>query len=69
MATVALKQNVIYCGDCKDILKQVLNESVDLTYLDPPFFSQKHYENFWITDEKRTKLEFNDKDWEKLREA
>jgi len=40
--------NVIYCGDCKDVLKKIPNESIDLIYLDPPFFSQKHYEDFWM---------------------
>ncbi len=38
--------SVLYCGDCKDILKKVPDESIDLIYLDPPFFSRKEYENF-----------------------
>jgi len=28
-------------GDCRDILKNIANESVDMVYLDPPFFTQK----------------------------
>lgn len=28
-------------GDCLDILKQIDNDSVDMVYLDPPFFTQK----------------------------
>jgi len=44
---VELQTNVIYCGDCLDILKGLPNDCVDLIYLDPPFFSQKHYEVLW----------------------
>ena len=28
-------------GDCRDILKNMETESVDMVYLDPPFFTQK----------------------------
>ena len=28
-------------GDCLDILKQIDSNSVDMIYLDPPFFTQK----------------------------
>lgn len=31
----------VYNGDCLEILKEFDDESVDLIYLDPPFFSQK----------------------------
>lgn len=31
----------LYQGDCLDILKNLDAESIDLIYLDPPFFSQK----------------------------
>ena len=31
----------IYQGDCLEILDNIPNESVDLIYLDPPFFTQK----------------------------
>lgn len=41
------------------------DESVDLIYLDPPFFSKKEYEDIWIKD-KTTKLRFDDKAWSKL---
>ncbi len=61
-----LPTNVIYCGDCKDVLKRIPNDSIDLIYLDPPFFSQKIYENFWIKDQTST-LGFSDADWERLR--
>jgi len=39
--------NAIYCGDCLKILQGFPSESVDLIYLDPPFFSNKHYEVIW----------------------
>jgi len=61
-----LQTNVIYCGDCLDTLKKIPDNSIDLVYLDPPFFSQKNYENFWIKD-KVSKLKFADKNWERLR--
>ena len=63
--------NIIYCGDCKDILKKVPDESIDLIYLDPPFFSQKHYEEIWVKGEgdSETKLSFSDKDWHKLKDS
>ena len=63
--------NVIYCGDCKEVLKKIPDESIDLIYLDPPFFSQKHYENFWVEGEgdTETKLAFSDKDWHKLKDS
>ncbi len=64
-----VETNVIYCGDCKEILKKIPNESVDLIYLDPPFFSQKHYEEIWVhgKGDHETKMGFSDKDWERLR--
>jgi len=33
--------NQVLLGDCLEILKTVKTESVDLVYLDPPFFTQK----------------------------
>jgi DNA modification methylase len=37
-------QNRIYCGDNMERLAQLPSESVDLLYLDPPFFSNRDYE-------------------------
>jgi len=34
-------------GDNLEILKKMENESVDLIYLDPPFFSNRNYEMIW----------------------
>ena len=39
--------NSIICGDCRDRMKQIPDESVDLIYLDPPFFSGKSYDLIW----------------------
>jgi DNA modification methylase len=39
--------NAIYRGDCKEILRTFPQNSVDLIYLDPPFFSSKYYEVIW----------------------
>src|SRR6267378_8063744 len=43
-----LKTNVIYRGDCTNILvNYVSSDSIDLIYVDPPFFSNRHYEVLW----------------------
>jgi len=43
-----METNVIYCGDCKDVLKlEIPEDSIDLIYLDPPFFSNKIHEVIW----------------------
>lgn len=42
------KTNVLYCGDNLDQLPRFLpDESIDLIYLDPPFFSNRTYEVIW----------------------
>lgn len=43
--------NVIYCGDNLQIMREMEDESVDLIYLDPPFFSNRHYEVIWGDDQ------------------
>jgi len=63
-----MELNTIYCGDCLEVMKKMSDEYVDLIYIDPPFFSQKSYENFWIHD-KMTTLKFTDSDWNKLRNS
>jgi DNA modification methylase len=42
-----LKPGVLYRGDNLHILRQMEDESVDLIYLDPPFFSNRTYEVIW----------------------
>ncbi len=39
--------NKLILGDNLDILKSIDSESVDLIYLDPPFFSNRNYEVIW----------------------
>lgn len=48
----------VYTGDCLDILKSIPKNSVDLVYLDPPFFTGKIQE---LTNRDRTKhFQFSD---------
>ena len=48
MRNVIFKTNVIYCGDCQKILRQhIPDNSIDLIYADPPFFTEKKYEVIW----------------------
>jgi DNA modification methylase len=48
----------IICGDCKDKMRQYIPaESVDLIYLDPPFFSGKNYEIIWKDGAERRSFE------------
>jgi DNA modification methylase len=47
MTVSYFRPNTIYCGDCKEVLANFPNESVDLIYADPPFFSNRHYEVIW----------------------
>lgn len=42
-----LETGVIYCGDNTERLSQFPADSVDLIYLDPPFFSNRFYEVIW----------------------
>ena len=39
--------NKLILGDNLEILKTLESESVDLIYLDPPFFSNRTYEVIW----------------------
>jgi DNA modification methylase len=39
--------NKLVLGDNLEILKNLPDESVDLIYLDPPFFSNQNYEVIW----------------------
>ncbi|MEA3311191.1 MAG: DNA methyltransferase [candidate division WOR-3 bacterium] len=42
-----LRTGVIYCGDNLDVMERLPSESIDLIYIDPPFFSNRHYEVIW----------------------
>ena len=39
--------NKLLLGDNLEVLRTLPSESVDLIYLDPPFFSNRHYECIW----------------------
>lgn len=41
-----MKSNYIICGDNLEILKTIESESVDLCYIDPPFFTQRDFGEF-----------------------
>jgi DNA modification methylase len=43
----AAETGVLYCNDNLTQLAQLPAESVDLIYLDPPFFSNRTYEVIW----------------------
>lgn len=47
MTVAYLETGVIYCGDNLARLSALPSDSVDLIYLDPPFFSNKNYEVIW----------------------
>jgi site-specific DNA-methyltransferase (adenine-specific) len=43
----AMFENSLILGDNLEILKTLPSESVDLCYIDPPFFSNRNYEVIW----------------------
>lgn len=45
-------------GDCLDVVRGLAAESVDLVYVDPPFFTQKTHS--LVTRDRSTKFEFSD---------
>lgn len=40
-------KNTIVCGDNLEWLEAIPDESIDLCYIDPPFFSNRNYEIVW----------------------
>ncbi len=40
-----IEQNIIYCGDCNEILKKIPSNSIDLVITSPPYFQQREYGN------------------------
>lgn len=49
MKNNGLAKNLLICGDNLKVLDDLIKQGikVDLIYLDPPFFSNKHYEVVW----------------------
>ncbi len=39
--------NQLILGDCLEVMRKMERESIDLIYLDPPFFSNRNYEVIW----------------------
>ncbi len=62
---VRIDDGVIYQGDNLDALKRIPSNSIDLIYLDPPFFSGKNYSKGFLEDGNRQ--EFSD-DWKNLKD-
>lgn len=58
-----MKTNELYTGKCVDRLKVLEEESVDLIYMDPPFFTQRKH--FLSTRDKSKKYEFDDS-WDSI---
>ena len=53
----------LYYGDCLEKLKEITEESVDLVYLDPPFYTQKKQKG----KSKDNKKEYNFEDsWDSI---
>ena len=42
--------NQLILGDNLEILKTIESDSIDLIYLDPPFFSNRTYEVIWVDE-------------------
>ena len=60
---MSAKINTVFLGDCLDVMKNIKDESVDLIYLDPPFFTQaQHVLN---TRNGKKSYEFSDQ-WESI---
>lgn len=52
--------NKITVGDCLDLLKKIPDESVDMTFADPPFNLKKNYKNYHDALEVEKYLEWCD---------
>jgi site-specific DNA-methyltransferase (adenine-specific) len=51
-------RNQVICDDCLLALEKFPNSTVDLAYLDPPFFTNRHH--FSISRDRNRKFEFSD---------
>jgi len=54
-------ENKIILGDCLEIMKDIPNDSVDMTFADPPFNLKKKYNHYEDTKEKEEYLEWCNK--------
>lgn len=44
---IDINKNNVVCGDCLDWLQDIPPKSIDMCYIDPPFFSNKQHEIIW----------------------
>lgn len=58
-----MKVNEVYIGNCIETLADIKADSVDLVYMDPPFFTQRKHSQ--TTRDESRKYEFNDS-WNSL---
>lgn len=59
-----IQTNVIHCGDNLAIMEKMPDESVDLIYLDPPFFSGRNYDVIWEGEGDHSEIRsFKDTEW------
>lgn len=56
-----MKVNNIYNGDCLDVMMTLQSNSINLIYMDPPYFSGRNYDN--IGKGKNTITSFDDTCW------
>lgn len=54
-------KNKLICGDNLETLKSLESESVDLIYIDPPFFNHKQYEVIWGDEVEKKTLKIDGK--------
>ena len=57
--------DTILCGDCLEEMKKIDNNSIDLIYLDPPFFTQKSHK---LSNRERTKEFSFDDSWDTIQD-
>ena len=58
-----MKVNEVYIGSCIDKLKEISTNSVDMVYMDPPFFTQRKHALSTRDESKR--YEFDDS-WDSI---
>ncbi len=54
-------KNQLYCGDCLNVAERIPKDSIDLIYIDPPFYSQRYYEMIWGGAEVAERFAFEDR--------
>lgn len=52
------KMQELYCGDCLTIMKDLKDNSIDMIYLDPPFFTKKKHS--LISKDRKSYYSFDD---------